>query len=237
MSNIGPTVIRHYPTPFLNPAGLERFIPSLGLPVEPTRRYSVLSATGADGSPVITLPNLGSAGGSLGVLAADTPPLLGTRNGVPAIKTNGANSARMFDAPLETAIGTAPVTIYAVATIAIPATGGTFVGWGPTTNAGIKITPAGVLTAYRGSEFSSGQTVPAGQWRVMVFVANGASSVLRINDTEVNGTTGTTSIAPYAFGMGGNTPADVAEIGQFDRALTKAERDTLVANLREQYGI
>jgi hypothetical protein len=128
--SIGPTVIRRYPTPFLNPAGLERFVPALGLPVEPTRRYSVLSTNSADGSPVISLPNLGSAGGTLGVRAADTPPLLGARNGVPAIKTNGATGARMFDAPAEAAIGTAPVTIYAVATIGIPAASGTFIGWG-----------------------------------------------------------------------------------------------------------
>lgn len=237
--SIGPTLVRRRDETFFDTVGLERFIPSLGLVTDPVRRYSVFSANGAEGDPVYSLPNLGTAGGSIGVAAGDTAPTLGMRGSILALQTSGSASKRLFDAPADQ-LGTGPITIYGVACVGTASTEiSSFLGWGATANTGIRVTTDGKLNATRGGQFGTSISVHSGlPWSVFVLVANGASSVLRKDSTEQNGTLGTSTVNALPFGLGGRSiQADFAEAGLFDYALTLAERDALVSRLRTQYGI
>ncbi|QCR43423.1 hypothetical protein C1N91_07550 [Curtobacterium sp. SGAir0471] len=76
---------------------------------------------------------------------------------------------------------------------------------------------------------------------MFVAVFNGTSSVIRMDDAEVNGSVGTG--APGRMEIGRNTNSsgfaqvDIAEVGSFARALTAAERAELVSNLRGLYSL
>lgn len=242
MAIAAPTLIRRLPQSFGNPTGLERFIPGLGFASEPLRRYTALSVNGAAGSPVMGVLNLGRVGRGevLAPATSAAAPTLGMEGTIPYLRFDGVDD-RMYRGVTGEAFptGTA-VTTYAVVRLrSLPTTNAALFGWGEATNTGVRVGSSGQISGHRGVQLGTTLTMPTTGFHVLVFVANAASSVIRLDDTDYTGNFGDNPITTgMPLGLGGGFPAmDVFEVGEFSSTLNATQRPQLVATLRSIYGL
>lgn len=242
MASAAPTLIRRFPNAFVNPTELERFIPGLGFGSEPVRRYTALSVRGNAGDPVMEIPNLGRLGTGelLAPLTAAAAPTLGYEGDIPFLRFDGVDD-RMFRGVTPDAFNTdEPTTIYGVVRVrAYPATTSVMFGWGETTGAGVRVGSTGTIAGHRGASVGTGMTIPTVGFHVIVFSAQGASSVIQLDDTSATINPGYSSLATYPFGISGSGfPAiDVFEIGAYSGTFNITQRAQLVAVLRDIYDL
>lgn len=233
------TTRRTLDTTFADVSDLPLYLPDLpaGVPAA-LRRYTAISAPASVGGPVASIANLGSAPGALVSASGGQSPTLreATRRYLEFDGTDDMMQAAASDA----AIGTGPVTYYAVARFRASPAAANFwnvVAGGTTDNTSILFNTAGNVTAYRGTSYSGAQHTPGTAWHVFLGVFNGSSSVLRMDAAETTGTVGTTVPNTMVVGKATGVPIDIAEVGAFGSALDATTRTTLVNYLATLYAL
>lgn len=199
------------------------------------RRFSAFGLTDPVGSQVTAWPDL--LGGGTSLVPLTSAPVIGQdAGGLRYVRFNGTS-----DALSQALARNQPHSVAILGrfrSLTLPGSGiSTLVGGSNSTGAkrgNIYLDNTG-WRLNGGSAPAASAVAPDTAWHAFIAVFNGASSVLRIDNTEAAGNGGTENADVFALGgVVGSTwfgPIDIVEAIPFQRALSGSERATIASEL------
>lgn len=203
-----------------------------------TRRFVAKAVNQAVGTTVATWADIAGSGTTLST-ASSTAPNLATVGGIRSVQFNGTSDGLQQNVSMAQGH-----SLVLVSNIVAPVTTGTTTPSGSFTSAGVDSaqfqTSNSDLYVNAGNSMKVGTGLNVTDWRVIVISFNGATTVVNVNGIEYTGNTGALPRAVFSLGFqrGASwSSMAVAEAALYSTALDAAQRASLVAQLRADYGI
>ena len=219
--------------PSTGATGLARYVPPISGPT-PTLSVTAQQTNAEPGAKVQSLPNLGSAGGTVNK-STGTEPTLTLDTGTAALRFNQTAGTDVF---YRGGLPTVRTVVLVAAFHTLPASGIGHAFKASSGNANsVAIDSTGKIVIYSGTTVTTTLAPSLDKLHVISVAFDGAATRVRLDGVEQVVGTGTTYGVEAYFFQGANSKGSLAWGRVYDTVLSSAQLATIEADLAAFYGI